>query len=116
MFSVKIKGTIQAIGSDILVCDMENGNKKTKSGLTILDDNMKDRGIRPRWAKVYAVGPKRDNVAVGEWILLKHGRWTNRVKIENEESEVYIQKADPEGILAISDVEPDVVEYYKKSS
>lgn len=86
---------------------MEKGDKVTSGGIIVLDDNGKDRGIRPRWAQVWKVGPENSDLTPGQWVLLEHGRWTYGIEAiipEGGENEVfYIQRADPAGILLVSD-------------
>ena len=67
---------------------------------------MTDRGIRPRWAKIYAVGSDIDYVSVGQWVLMEHGRWSEGFDLE-ENGEVFdLRQADGESILMVSDEEP----------
>jgi co-chaperonin GroES (HSP10) len=100
---------IRAIKSDILVSEIEQGIRKLASGLIIPDDNAKDRGIRPRWCQVYAVGPTADaDVSVGQWVLVAHGRWTRAAEITLEDgSKMEIRRVDPDGLLLVSDEKPD---------
>ena len=72
-----IEGKINPINDNVLVTDMYFGEQKTSGGLIITNDDGNVRGIYPRWAKVYAKGPKNnDPFKVGDWILIEHGRWT----------------------------------------
>jgi co-chaperonin GroES (HSP10) len=75
----------------------------SSGGIILPNDDMKSSGIRPRWAKVYAVGPEQKDIKVGEYILISHGRWTRGIKIEDEEGEKTIRKVDPNDILMVSD-------------
>lgn len=95
-----VDGKIRAIHEDIIVEGMNFGMRTTSSGLVLASDDGKDGGIRPRWAKVHAVGPKQNDVNVGEWVLIEHGRWTRSWKMFDGESTVELWKADPEKILA----------------
>ena len=61
-----IYGDLNPLKDHILVYEMENGEKITRGGIIITDDNGKDRGIRPRWAKVQKVGSNIDYVSAGE--------------------------------------------------
>jgi len=94
-----VKGTIRAIQDDVIVQNMNFGERKTESGLILTSDDGKDHGIRPRWAKVHAIGPKQTNVAVGDWILIEHGRWSRSWKMLKDDVETELWKADPECIL-----------------
>jgi co-chaperonin GroES (HSP10) len=103
-----IKGTPRAIGNRVLVSDMHFGEQTTKSGLIISSDDGKERGIYPRWAKVYSKGPKnKDPYEVGQWILIEHGRWTRGMNIDTGEGEMEIRMVETESILAYSDEKPD---------
>ena len=98
----KIK-SIQPLGETIIVCDMKFDVRISNGGILLPNDDMKSSGIRPRWARVYAVGPEQRDIKVGEYILISHGRWTRGLKIEDPEGEKVIRKVDPNDILLISD-------------
>ena len=76
-FVNKIK-SISPIKNHVVVTDMNFGSRELSSGIVLLGDDGKTDGIRPRWAKVYAVGPDQDEIKVGQWVLIEHGRWTPR--------------------------------------
>jgi hypothetical protein len=80
-FVNKIKG-ITPIKNHVIVTDMNFGERQLSSGLVLLGDDAKSSGIRPRWAKVYAVGPEQQDVVPEQWILIEHGRWTRGIKVE----------------------------------
>ena len=72
-----IKGRLSPIKDRVLVTDMDFGEQKTKGGILIAGDDGNVRGVYPRWGKVFAKGPdNKDEFAVGQWILVEHGRWT----------------------------------------
>jgi hypothetical protein len=92
----------------VFVTEIDRGDRVTKGGLIVLDDNMTNRGIRARWAKVWAVGADVEDISVGEWVLVEHGRWTNRITIELADGEVDVWRIDyPEAALVVSDEKPD---------
>ena len=98
---------ISAIQDHILVTNMNFGERATSSGIILKSDNGKSEGIRPRWAQVYAVGPLQEQVSVGQWILIEHGRWTRGVEIPSDNGDkIEIFRIDPNGILVSSDVSP----------
>ena len=99
---------IRALHDNVLVADMEFDTRITQTGLILPNDNGTTLGIRPRWGRVYAVGEEQQDVRVGDWILVAHGRWTRGLDIEDGESEHRrtIRKIDPGDILMVSD-EPD---------
>lgn len=102
----KIEGELEPMPDVILAMDMDNGDYRTRSGLIIPDDNGKDRGIRPRWAKVYKVGENIDFVSPDEYILVEHGRWTHVIEIETNGQTLKIQRIDPKGIWLVADERP----------
>lgn len=95
------------IGDNILVAEMNFRERLTTSGLVLLGDDATTAGIRPRWGRVYAIGPKQDTVKVGDWILVSHGRWSRGVEIEDENGKHTIRKVDPNDILISSDEQPN---------
>ena len=99
-------GNITPLGKRVLVCKMHFGESKTAGGIIIPDDDGTQGGIHPRWAKVYAVGSKQEDVDVGQWILIAHGRWSRAFKIENEKESEEVRMVDEDDILMLSDDEP----------
>ena len=95
---------IKALQDTVLVADMEFDTRITSTGLILPNDNGTSLGIRPRWGRVYAVGPKQTEVAVGQWIMVAHGRWTRGIDIEDgqQDHKRTIRKIDPKDILLIS--------------
>ena len=96
---------IKALHDNVLVADMEFDTRITQTGLILPNDNGTTLGIRPRWGRVYAVGHEQQDVRVGDWILVAHGRWTRGLDIEDGETEHRrtIRKIDPADILMVSD-------------
>lgn len=103
--SIKVND-IRALNDHVLVADMNFGGRTLSSGLVLLGDDLRSAGIRPRWAQVYAIGPKQKDITVGQWILISHGRWTRGVKIEDAEGEKTIRRIDTNDILMVSDEQP----------
>jgi hypothetical protein len=99
------KNQIRAIKRDIIVTDMNFDVRLSNGGLILLNDNGKSTGIRPRWGRVYAVGPEQQDVRVGQWVCVAHGRWTRGLDIEDESGQRTIRKIDPKDILLVSDSE-----------
>jgi co-chaperonin GroES (HSP10) len=103
-----IKGTLRAIHDDIIIADMEFGEERTTSGLYIPSQNGKTEGIKPRWGKVYAIGPDQKDVNVGDWIYVEHARWTRGAEIEDENGiKSVVRKVDTKSVLLISDEMPN---------
>ena len=104
----KIKGIIKPLGKKVLVSEMEFGMETTSGGILLHSDNGKRSGIHPRWAKVFAVGPDQNEVKVGEWILLEHGRWSRSHIYETDDGkELELRLADINAMLMSSDNKPD---------
>jgi len=97
---------IHPIGKRVLVYKMRFGDIKTKGGLILLDDDGKEQGIHPRWGQVYAVGTKQEDVQVGQWALIAHGRWTRGMLVEKDGVKEEVRMVDEKDILLISDDEP----------
>jgi len=86
----------------ILVTEMMFGERLTNGGIIMPGDNCKSEGIRPRWGKVFAIGPKQYDVKVGEYVLVKHGRWTRGIEMEVAGEAVTIRRIDNNDILLVS--------------
>jgi len=97
---------IQPIGKRVLVCKMRFGDVKTKGGIILLDDDGKEQGIHPRWCQAYAVGPKQEDVKVGQWLLVAHGRWTRGMIVEKDGIKEEVRMVDEKDILLVSDETP----------
>ena len=99
------KANFKPIGSHVIVCDMSFDVRITNGGILLPNDDMKSAGFRPRWGKIYAVGPdqKDPELVEGKWIMISHGRWTRGVDIEDEEGEKTIRRVDINDILLVSD-------------
>jgi len=109
----QLSGELRAIQDRIVVEELKTGETITKTGIVIPDDNAIERGIRPRWGKVYRIGPLQHEVSQGQWILVEHGRWTRGLKVRTEDGEEKtIRMVDPEEILLISDERPPEHEQY----
>lgn len=93
---------IEPYHNKVLVTNIEKGPEVTASGFLLGSDDGKSEGIRPRWCKVYATGAGVNDIPVGHWVLVYHGRWTRGM--EHEGQTVYMIDY-PAGVLAISETE-----------
>lgn len=97
------RGYIEPIKDRVYIKDIETGaNTLLKSGIIVPGDNMNNRGVRPRWATVYKVGPLVTGLSPGDRILISHARWTKSFWVlDNETDEpIELRAAEyPEGIL-----------------
>lgn len=103
-----VTGKLKPMPGKVFVEQLENGQRVSMGGILIPDDNMKNQGIRPRWGKVWAVGEGVEGIAVGEWILIEHGRWSFGIDIQPEDGEAYkVWMVEyPKSVLLASDVFP----------
>jgi co-chaperonin GroES (HSP10) len=97
------RGQLRPLNDVVIVSDMVFDQRITNGGIIIPNDNGSTRGIRPRWAQVYAVGPDQQDVQVGDWVLVAHGRWTRGIDIEDESGKQTLRRVDPKDILLQSD-------------
>ena len=91
----------------VLVSHMHFGETKSKGGIILIDDDGSQAGIHPRWAKVYAIGKEQEDVTVGQWILVAHGRWSRALKVKKDNVELEVRMVDEDDILMLSDEEPE---------
>ena len=83
----------------VLVSNMHFGETKSKGGIILIDDDGSQSGIHPRWAKVYAIGKEQDDVTIGEWVLVAHGRWSRALKVKKDGEELEVRMIDENDIL-----------------
>ena len=102
-----VENDIIPLKKRVLVSDMHFGETKSKGGIILVDDDGTAEGIHPRWGKVYAVGRLQDDVKVGQWILVAHGRWSRAFKVKKEGVELEVRMIDENDILLVSDTEPE---------
>lgn len=108
---MKVRGTIRPIRDHVLVSDMDFGMQQTKTGIFITSDNGKSSGVKPRWAKVYAIGPEQKDVQIGDWICVEHGRWTRTIELEQDDGSVLeLRRVENSAILMSADEKPDDVD------
>lgn len=97
--------TVKATRDKILAEMIDQpGIKTLASGLiTLSDKDNAESGIRPRWFKVYSVGPGVDWIDEGAFVLVGHGRWSNAMKIDES---LKLHLLDNKDLLLVSDVDP----------
>ena len=110
-----VENDIIPLKKRVLVSDMHFGETKSKGGIILVDDDGTAEGIHPRWGKVYAVGRLQEDVKVGQWIMVAHGRWSRAFKVKRSEQglageigvELEVRMIDENDILLVSDTEPE---------
>ena len=109
MFGFEAKNIkVRPLAKDLLVINMDMGEQTTAAGIVIASDDGKAHGVKPRWAEVYRVGEQCEiNVKPGQWVLIEHGRWTRKIKINDGDGEKEFQKVEVKSIMAVSDQRPN---------
>lgn len=79
----------------------------TSGGIIIQSENGKDRGIRPRWAKVHLVGEGIDWCTPGQYVLVAHGRWSRQFECEHNGEKLKLVHLDNKECLIVTDELPD---------
>jgi co-chaperonin GroES (HSP10) len=102
---------LHPLNDSVIVSDMNFEERISTGGIVLLTDNGKSSGIRPRWARVYAVGPDQHDIRVGTWICVEHGRWTRGIEIEDETGKQTLRRVDPKDIIMESDELPQDVTF-----
>lgn len=104
-----VKGELRPLRDNVFVADMEFGEQRSIGGIILPSDDAKDTGIHPRWGRVFAKGTSNtDSYQVGNWVLVKHGRWTRGIKYETESGEVVtIRMIDTGDVLCWAEEKPD---------
>lgn len=112
-----VQGKIIPIRDNVLIVDMDFGEQKTSSGIILRSDDGKSEGVKPRWGRVWAIGPEQKDVKVGEWILVEHGRWTRGITVEDENGdEIIIRRVEVKSIMASADEKPSDVQLGQHST
>jgi co-chaperonin GroES (HSP10) len=102
-----VDNDITPLKKRVLVCKMQFGETRSKGGIILIDDDGSEGGIHPRWAEVYAIGNKQEDVKIGQWILVSHGRWSRALKVKKDNVELEVRMIDEDDILLVSDEEPE---------
>jgi len=102
-----VENDIKPLKKRVLVSDMHFGETKPKGGIILTDDDGSESGIHPRWGKVYAIGDQQEDVKVGEWVMVSHGRWSRGFKVKKQGVELEVRMIDENDILLVSQDEPD---------
>lgn len=106
--TVRIKAEkFTPIKKAVFVTDLDRGPHRTAGGILLPDDDMTERGIRPRWGRVWAVGPEVDDLVPGDWVYVEHGRWTLGIDFELPDGTVRVWRVEyPESVLIAADHDP----------
>lgn len=96
---------LRPLGDSVIVSDMKFEERISRGGIIIPNDNGTSKGIRPRWGRIYAVGPDQQDpeLKAGRWILIAHGRWTRGIDIQDETGTKTLRRIDPKDVLCAAD-------------
>jgi co-chaperonin GroES (HSP10) len=103
VFEAKKIKSFRALQDYVVITDMNFKEKISHGGIIIPNSDGKLEGVHPRWGRVYSVGSKQLDIKVGQYVLVKHGRWTRGTLIEDAEGEKTIRRIDADDILLVSD-------------
>jgi co-chaperonin GroES (HSP10) len=102
-----VTGKLIPLRDKVFVTDMNFDVQVSKGGIVLPSDDGKDGGIKPRWGRVFAIGPEQKDVQVDQWILIEHGRWTRAINyVEADGTERKIFGVDINCMLMVSDDKP----------
>ena len=102
VLNTRVEGEFKPLRDGILVRNMEFGEQRTASGLIVMSDDGKSTGIHPRWGQVIAIGNEQEDVSVGQYVLVSHGRWSRGFELNGET----VRTVDPKDVLGIQDEAP----------
>ena len=100
-----IKGYIEPLRDMVLAIDLEYG-AQVINGNIIPNDNMEARGIKPRWCKVFRVGPDVKDLKSGDWILQEHARWSTGFYINEGGENILVRWIDYTDTMLVTDEKP----------
>jgi co-chaperonin GroES (HSP10) len=102
-----VTGKLLPLHDHVFVTDMNFDEQVTAGGIVLPSDDGKSEGIKPRWGRVWAIGPEQTQVTLDKWILIEHGRWTRAIEyIEEDGSKRKIFRVDTDCMLLIADNKP----------
>lgn len=102
---LEVEGRLRPRRRDVFA-DALIGRVRRKGRILLPDDTIvREWNIKDRWFRVHAVGSEIDWLRPGEWVLVRHGRWSQGWKmIDPETGEPYeVFRLDPEGIMLAGD-------------
>lgn len=107
----KITGTLKPLKDKVFVTDINFDEEVTSGGIVLKSDNGKGEGVKPRWGRVWAVGPEQTDVKIGQWILMEHARWTREFQHEAEDGTITkLHMADLNAMMLVADEKPHSVQ------
>ena len=101
------------LAGKVFVTDMKYGERTTKAGIILLNDDGREEGVRDRWGKIYCCGDDCEGAEelIGQWIYIVHGRWSRKIEFDGQTMWMIDW---PDCALCVTDEEP-LDEYVKES-
>lgn len=113
--TTKIDGKLKLTKGKVLVSELEFGIIK-KGNIIIPDDDSTERGIRSRWAQVYLTAHDVTDLKKGDYVLLKHGRWTRRMNLEIDGQLTHLWMIDyPDAVIVKTQKRPEQLDQIQKT-
>lgn len=100
------------VDDTLFISDLDVNEKKSSGGIIIARDQMLGNGNfkHPRWGKVRFKADNIKDIEVGDWVLLRHGHWSTRIRTVIDGKEENLWYVNPtsykEGALAICKEKP----------
>lgn len=83
-----------------------------ESGIILPPQKFSSSSIKARFGKIYALGEEIDWLEEGQWILVENGRWTEKFKVTINGNDRWMNRVDPNGVLAVYEGEGIPVNEY----
>ena len=78
------------------------GERTTSGGIIVVENDGEAASIRPRWFCVTHIGSEQKDIQIGDYVLIPHGRWSRKIKLEEQE----LFNLDAESVLLVSEENP----------
>ena len=100
---------VRALSGNVLVDEFLKG-ERTVRGIILKNDDGTSGGIRARWAHVHSVASDITDIVPGDWVLVKHGRWSREMTAIDEETRepltLYVVEY-PESTMVVTKERPE---------
>lgn len=81
--------------------------RRTKAGIILTEDETSETFIRPRWFEVTHTGPEQEDILVGQYVLVPHGRWSRGIDLDNANRvDEMLFLVDHNDVLGVQDDDP----------
>lgn len=87
--------------------ELPGSERRSRAGIILVEDELTEGFVRPRWFEITHVGPEQTDVVAGQYALVAHGRWSHGIDIENtrrDQDKLFL--LDHNDILGVQDDNP----------